>query len=143
MYGSVLLQGNCRLNARARVTAGFMCAPLIPPATYTPKVTAIAHPQVIRSQSPEARKMVLSFAALPDWLSAATAIATTPSPKAIRTAVPKNSDESSPHIVDRQPVRADADTAAIKSLLSRRVVLPPRRTALRDSLSSRRRASGA
>src|SRR5215217_4849608 len=118
MYGSVLLQGNCRLNARARVTAGFMCAPLIPPATYTPKTTAIAHPQVMRSQSPEARKMVLSLAALPDWVSAATAIATTPSPKAIRTAVPKNSAESSPHNVDRQPVRADADAAAIKSLLS-------------------------
>src|SRR5438105_4840371 len=70
-----------------------MWAPVMPPATYTPKTTASAHPQVMRSQSPEATKMLVPR---PDWLSAATAIATTPSPKAIRTMVPKNSTIRSP-----------------------------------------------
>src|ERR1019366_1209667 len=73
-----------------------MCAPLPPPATYTPNITAKAHPRVIRSQSPLAWKMVVGVAALPELFSAATAIATTPSPKQISTNVPKNSADNSP-----------------------------------------------
>src|SRR6266567_293705 len=75
-----------------------MCAPLTPPATYTPKVTAIAHPQVISNQSPLATKIAVPR---PDWLSAATAIATTPSPKQMSTKVPRNSADISPPLSSR------------------------------------------
>src|SRR5215208_240877 len=86
-----------------------MWAPLIPPATYTPKVTAIAHPQVISSQSPLAAKIAVPR---PDWFSAATAIATTPSPKQMSTKVPRNSADSSPQTVCRQRGRARAAPVA-------------------------------
>ena len=33
MYPGTLVQGKARFRARAIVTAGLMCAPLIPPAT--------------------------------------------------------------------------------------------------------------
>src|SRR5215208_6177838 len=108
-YPGTLLHGKPRFTAKARVTAGLMWAALMPPATYTPKVTANAQPQAMRSQSPLASK--ISSPRL-DWLRAATAIATTPSPNAIRTKVPKNSAESSPQTVERQPFFGDdcADT---------------------------------
>lgn len=57
-----------------------MWAPLTPPATYTPNATARDHPQAISSQSPLAAKI---SSPRPDWFRAATAMATTPSPKAI------------------------------------------------------------
>src|SRR5690606_8764935 len=76
----------------------------MPPATYTPKVTARAHPQVIRSQSPEARKIVVGSAARPEEFRAATAIATTPSPNMIRMNVPRNCASNSPQMVARHPV---------------------------------------
>src|SRR5579875_579444 len=74
-----------------------MCAPLTPPATHTANATAIAQPQVISSQSPAARKMVVGVAVRPDPGRAATAIATTPSPNAIRQTHPRNSARSSPY----------------------------------------------
>src|SRR5919107_3935810 len=82
-----------------------MWAPLTPPATYTPKATARAHPQAISSQSPLAAKISVPR---PDWFRAATAMATTPSPKAIRTRVPRNSASSSPHTVARRRAVARA-----------------------------------
>jgi hypothetical protein len=75
-----------------------MCAPLIPPATYTPNATAKPQPQPMISQSPLAAKISVPR---PDWLSAATAIATTPSPNAISTNVPSTSATSSPAVVRR------------------------------------------
>src|SRR4051794_16412939 len=78
-----------------------MCAPLIPPATYIANVTAIAQPQVISSQSPAARKIVVLFSVRPEPGSAATAIATTPSPNAISMKVPRNSARHSPGVPPR------------------------------------------
>src|SRR4051794_19621968 len=86
------------------VTAGLRWAPLTPPATYTPSVTAKNHPNPMSSQSPLARKIVLGVAARPDWFSPATAIATTPSPNMMSTNVPKNSERYSPQEVARHPV---------------------------------------
>src|SRR5215510_16290653 len=73
-------------------------------------ITAMHHPQVISSQSPDARKIVWSVAARPDWFRAATAIATTPSPKAIRTKQPRNSERPSPQTVFRQAAPAPMRT---------------------------------
>src|SRR5919204_511079 len=64
--------------------------------------TAKPHPQPIRSQSPEAWKINVPR---PDWFSAATAMATTPSPKQMRTNVPRNSEMSSPGVVIRHAAR--------------------------------------
>ena len=75
------------------MTAGFRCAPLTPPATYTAKATAKPQPQEISSQSPVDAETPLPR---PDWFSAATVMATTPQPKAMITNVPKNSATSSP-----------------------------------------------
>src|ERR687884_258985 len=100
MYVGTFLHGKSRFTAKPSVTAGFMCAPLTPPATYTPKATARAQPQVIKSQSPLATKG------------------------------PKNSAESSPQIVDRHPLRADADAVAITPPFPKMDGPPPRRTAL-------------
>src|ERR1700761_2739480 len=97
MYGTTFAQANLRRTAKASVTAGLMWAPLTPPATQTAMATAIAQPQVISSQSPAARKIVVGVAARPDPGRAATAMATTPSPNAISTNVPKNSESNSPH----------------------------------------------
>src|SRR5438309_7648637 len=94
----------------ASVTAGLMWAPVMPPATYTPMTTAIAHPQVMSSQSPDASKILVPR---PDWLRAATAMATTPSPKAIRTMVPRNSAIQSPPSPFKKP-----DLLAILSRVS-------------------------
>src|SRR6266516_6150727 len=74
----------------------------------------MAQPQVISSQSPLAAKIWLPR---PDWLSAATAIATTPSPNAISTKVPRNSADSSPHTVCRQRPRAPSAPAARADIL--------------------------
>src|SRR6478672_11789081 len=68
--------------------------------------TAKHHPQVISSQSPDARKIVWLVAARPDWFSAETAIATTPSPNAISTKQPRNSERNSPQTVLRQAAPA-------------------------------------
>src|ERR1700744_1527679 len=95
--GSTLFQENLRRTAKASVTAGLMWAPDTPPAIQTAKATAMAQPQVIRSQSPDAWKIVVGDAVRPEPGSAATAMATTPSPKAISTNVPRNSDSSSPY----------------------------------------------
>src|ERR1700760_223157 len=96
------------------VTAGLMCAPVTPPATYTPQITANIHPKTISNQSPVARKIVGGddFKARPDWFSAATAIATTPSPNMIRVNVPKNSARYSPLAVFRQVPRLAPATVA-------------------------------
>ncbi len=102
MYGRTFAQANLRRTANASVTAGLMWAPLTPPATQTAKATAIAQPQVISSQSPAAWKITVGPAVRPDPGRAATAMATTPSPNAISTNVPKNSESSSPH---RPPMR--------------------------------------
>src|SRR5919197_3560188 len=72
--------------------------------------TATHHPQVMSSQSPDARKIVWLFTARPDWFSAATAIATTPSPKAISVNVPRYSERNSPHTVLRQAAPAPMRT---------------------------------
>src|ERR671930_2654238 len=72
--------------------------------------TAMHHPQVIRSQSPDARKIVWLVWARPDWFRAATAIATTPSPKAISVNVPRYSERNSPHTVFRQAAPAPIRT---------------------------------
>src|SRR5919201_6103640 len=56
----------------------------------------------MRSQSPVARKIVDEDCARPDEFNALTAIATTPSPKAINTNVPRYSERNSPHTVRRQ-----------------------------------------
>src|SRR6266540_4197310 len=71
----------------ASVTAGLMCAPEMPPATYTPIVTPMPHAQ---------------------WTDCAPAVngvstvwATTPTPKMIRVKVPSISAESSPSRVSR------------------------------------------
>src|SRR5689334_297314 len=79
-----------------------MWAPLTPPATYTPNVTARPQPQPMISQSPLAAKICVPR---PDWLRAATAMATTPSPKEISTKMPRNSARSSPQVVCRQDAR--------------------------------------
>src|SRR5436189_5481818 len=63
-------------------------------------------PPMIIIQSPEARKIVEFVAARPDWFRPATATATTPSPKAIRTNVPKYSERNSPQTVVRQAAPA-------------------------------------
>jgi hypothetical protein len=55
-------------------------------------------PPVISSQSPLAANIC---SPRPAWFSAATAMATTPSPKAISTSVPRNSASSSPPTVRR------------------------------------------
>jgi len=61
------------------------------------KQTASAHPQVMSNQSPAELKGVAVFPAAvrPDPIKAQS-IATTPSPKQIRTKQPKNSAQSSP-----------------------------------------------
>src|SRR3954452_22077716 len=92
------------------VTAGLMCAPLTPPATYTAKATAKPQPQPMMSQSPLAAKI---WPPRPDWLSAATAIATTPSPKQMRANVPRNSAASSPARPTRQPARRGSVWTAV------------------------------
>ncbi|MFI9753536.1 hypothetical protein [Streptomyces collinus] len=56
----------------------------------------MAQPQVISSQSPAPRKKTVGPSVRPDPGSAATAIATTPHPKAMRTNVPRNSARHSP-----------------------------------------------
>jgi hypothetical protein len=119
--GDDLGPGKARLTAMARVTAGLMWAPLTPPATYTPKATASDHPQAISSQSPLAAKI---SSPRPDWFRAATAMATTPSPKAISTNVPRNSASSSPHTVARK--RA-IDRAIANHLSGGRAPEPPSR----------------
>jgi hypothetical protein len=48
--------------------------------------------------------------ARPDWFSAATAIATTPSPKAISVNVPRYSERNSPHTVCRHAAPAPMRT---------------------------------
>src|SRR5436190_13954256 len=101
MQGATFGHGNFLRIAKARVTAGLMCAPLTPPATYIANVTAIAQPQVISSQSPAARKIVVLFSVRPEPGSAATAIATTPSPNAISMKVPRNSARHSPGVPPR------------------------------------------
>src|SRR4051794_12857023 len=87
-----------------------MCAPLTPPATYTAKATAKPQPQPMMSQSPLAAKI---WPPRPDWLSAATAIATTPSPKQMSTNVPTNSAASSPARPTRQPTRRGSVWTAV------------------------------
>src|SRR5512133_3763997 len=71
-----------------------------------PSTTATHHPQVMSSQSPEARKIVWLVAARPDWFNEATAIATTPSPNMISTNVPRYSPTNSPQTVLLQRARA-------------------------------------
>jgi Ribosomal RNA adenine dimethylase len=70
--------------------------------------------------------------------AAATAIATTPSPNAIRTNVPRNSAESSPQIADRHPLLLGDVCAAtvVRPFYTGRKV-----TRLKDSATSRRAAS--
>ena len=104
MYGRTFIHGNLRRTANASVTAGLMWAPLTPPATQTAKATAIAQPQVISSQSPAALKIVSGPAVRPDPGRPATATATTPSPNAIRTNVPKNSESNSPQSPEMRPM---------------------------------------
>jgi hypothetical protein len=72
-----LFQGNRRRTARARVTAGLIWAPLMPPATYTPTMTANAHPKVISVQPPTPCQMMLGAEERPEPGRAATAMATT------------------------------------------------------------------
>src|SRR6476646_8596253 len=120
-YGTTFGHGNLRRTANARVTAGFRWAPLTPPATYTPKTTANAQPQVSSSQSPAARKIVVGVSARPEPGSAATAIATTPSPNMISTAVPRNSARQSPNRPPRRlsplPLSSGVMTSVIPHLL--------------------------
>src|SRR5919198_6580039 len=117
MYPGTLDHGKPRLTAKATVTAGLMCAPLTPPATYTARVTAKNHPNPMINQSPLASKI---FVPRPDWFSAATAIATTPSPNRMSTNVPKNSERYSPQAVARHPVfPRTAPAAAIHSPFGR------------------------
>ncbi len=86
-----------------------MCAPVTPPATYTAMVTAMAHPQVISSQSPAPANIA---GVRPDSGRPTTATATTPAPKASRMKVPKNSASSSLHrLRARQPVLTPIFTA--------------------------------
>src|SRR6266496_1654065 len=73
------------------------------------KVTAKPHPQPMSNQSPLASKI---FVPRPDWLRAATAIATTPSPKQMRMNVPMHSAASSPAVVARHPARFRRGCAA-------------------------------
>src|SRR6266511_5599674 len=86
-YGSTLPHGNPRRTASASVTAGLMCAPEMPPATYTPMTTPMPHAQ---------------------WIDCAPAVngvrtvcATTPTPNTMRLKVPSISAESSPSRVLR------------------------------------------
>ncbi len=66
--------------ASASVTAGFKCPPLMLPTQYTPTVTASAQPVVMTIQ-PEFWPLDLLRRTL----------ATTPSPRRTRMAVPKSS----------------------------------------------------
>ena len=88
-------QAKLRRSACARVTAGLRCAPLTPPATHTAKATASPQPHAMISQSAWEANASLPR---PDWLSAATTIATAPSPSEMMMNVPRNSATSSPSV---------------------------------------------
>src|SRR5438105_8182182 len=77
MYIGTFAQSNAPVVARAIVTAGFRCAPLILLTQYTAIVTPSAQPAVITIQ-PELWPLV----------RCSTTLATTPSPNTIRIAVP-------------------------------------------------------
>src|SRR5205814_3813722 len=114
-----LPQANLRLTAKARVTAGLMWAPLTPPATHTAMATAKAHPHAISSQSPAARKIVVGVWARPEPGRAATAMATTPSPNAIKTKHPRNSAIISPYKpVIRPTVRPSPRKGVISDIIN-------------------------
>ncbi len=72
--------GKPRRGAKPGVTAGLMCAPLIPPAAWTPNVTANAQPQVTMTQLAGPNEP----ACLPEPGRPATASATDPSPSSGR-----------------------------------------------------------
>src|SRR5699024_5338129 len=69
-----------------------MCAPVTPPATYTPKVTARPHPQAMMSQLAGPKSPVCR----PDPGSPTSATATEPQPSSTSTKVPRNSAIISP-----------------------------------------------
>ncbi len=83
MYMGTFAQGKAPIEARAMVTAGLRCAPLMLFTQYTAIVTPNAQPAVITIQ-PELLPLVLLR----------TTLATTPSPSMIRIAVPKTSARS-------------------------------------------------
>src|ERR1043166_9896136 len=95
-----------------------------------PSTTATHQPQVMRSQSPDARKIVELVCARPDWFSAATAIATTPSPKAISVNVPRYSERNSPHTVLRQAAPAPMRTCQTPFIPPASVVVSATSTSL-------------
>src|ERR687887_1848284 len=97
--------------------------------------TAMHHPQVMSSQSPDARKIVWLVCARPDWFSAVTAIATTPSPKAISVNVPRYSDRNSPHTVLRQAAPAPIRTCQTPLIPLASVVVSATSTSLFDNLA--------
>jgi hypothetical protein len=106
---------NLRRTTKASVTAGLMCAPLTPPATHTANATAKAQPHAISSQSPAARKIVVEVCARPEPGKAATAMATEPSPKAIKQKQPRNSASSSPY---RPPMRPTVRPSPLRGVMS-------------------------
>src|SRR6266545_3799953 len=87
-YGSTLPHGNPRRTASASVTAGLMCAPEMPPATYTPMITPMPHAQWMDCA--------------PALNGVSTVCATTPTPKMMRVKVPSISADSSPARVLRR-----------------------------------------
>ncbi len=80
MYHGTRSQGVVPATAKPSVTAGLRCAPVRPPIAYTPNATASAHPVVMTIQP--------AFCALE---RASRTPPTTPSPRTIRSAVPKTS----------------------------------------------------
>src|SRR5512132_3935244 len=105
-----------------------------------PSTTATHHPQVMSSQSPDARKIVWLVAARPDWFNAATAIATTPSPNMISTNVPRYSERNSPHTVFRQAAPAPMRTCQTPLIPLASVVVSATSTSLVELLAPRERA---
>src|SRR5687767_3024235 len=82
-YPGTFAHGNVPIVASPIVTAGLRCAPLTLPTEYTASVTASAQPVVITIQP----------ASLP-LVRFSTTLATTPSPRMTRIAVPRSSARS-------------------------------------------------
>src|ERR1044072_8691880 len=105
-----------------------------------PSTTATHHPQVMRSQSPDARKIVWFVAARPDWFNAATAIATTPSPNMISTNVPRYSPRYSPQTVFLQAAPAPMRTCQTPLIPVASVVVSATSTSFLTPASARESA---
>src|ERR1700689_3268326 len=85
----------------------------------------MAQPNVISSQSPAASKITVGPDVRPEPGSAATAIATTPSPNAIMMNTPRNSERSSPYKPLMRPIVRPSPR---KGVMSDTITLPPMRS---------------